>query len=408
MARRFGPARIFPAPLFDKPCYGRAMKTIIARRASPIRPKATLAALLLVAIGVPAFLLARAVAGGPADAAMATIAADRAGVDEGALRAAIDPLFEDGSTGTTRALVVMRDGEVVAERYAPGFSAQSRLPSGALADGVTALLVGFMVSDGRLALDMPAPVPLWSQPGDPRGAITLRQLLSMSSGIDMADGDDVSLPRRDGVRMMLTDGAQDMAAYAEGKPIAHRPGNLFAWSPLGATILSDLVTRMLTGSNDPKVRRDAMAQFLEGRLMGPVGLSSLVPEYDARGTMIGGDYMHMTARDYARLGEFLRRGGRAGGRQVISGRWIAFMRAPSRQNRAYGGMLRLNRTGGEAPLLPGAASSTLFGLSGANGQYLLVSPAQRLVVVRLGLADAGQQQPLATAVARLVDLFPTG
>ena len=54
-------------------------------------------------------------------------------VGENALRGAIDPLFEDDAMGDTRALLVMRDGEVIAERYAPGFGPDSGPFSGALA-----------------------------------------------------------------------------------------------------------------------------------------------------------------------------------------------------------------------------------------------------------------------------------
>src|SRR3546814_15888883 len=77
----------------------------------------------------------------------------------------------------------MKDGEIIAERYGAGFDSESRLISWSIAKGITAVLAGLMVSDGRLVLDAPAPVPAWSQPGDPRGEITLRQLLHMSSGL---------------------------------------------------------------------------------------------------------------------------------------------------------------------------------------------------------------------------------
>src|SRR3546814_1547163 len=61
-------------------------------------------------------------------------------------------------------------------------------------------------------------------------------------------------------------------------------------------ILSDIMTRALTSSEDPQVRRDAMMQFIRGRFIQPLGMSSLTPEFDARGTLIGGSIMHATAR----------------------------------------------------------------------------------------------------------------
>tara|TARA_R110000787_G_scaffold202193_2_gene312925 strand:+ start:9996 stop:11120 length:1125 start_codon:yes stop_codon:yes gene_type:complete len=333
--------------------------------------------------------------------------ASDAAVGEAALRAAIDPLFGDAAMGDTRALLVMRDGEIVAERYAPGFGPDTKLLSWSIAKSVTAVLVGLMVADGRLAIDAPVPVAAWSQPGDPRGKITLRQLLQMTSGLDhVEDGEPIT--SGDTVRMLFTDGAQDMRAYAEAKPLAHAPGAHFAYSTGSSIILSDLMTRMLTNSSDPDVRRRAMAMFIDGRLKAPGKLPSLTPEYDAAGTMIGGSMMHMTARDYGRFGELLRRQGRGPtGHQILPEKWVDFMRTPSTRNPAYGAHLWLNREGSESALMPGLAPTSLFGCVGHNGQYILVSPSQRLTVVRIGMSPQKEQRTaVKTALARVIGLFP--
>ncbi|UZW54422.1 beta-lactamase family protein [Sphingobium sp. JS3065] len=326
-------------------------------------------------------------------------------VDAAALRAAIDPLFED-QAGETRALIVMHDGEIVAERYAPGYGPQTRLPSWSTAKSVTAVLIGLMVSDGRLALDSPAPVAAWGQPGDPRGRITLRQLLAMTSGLDHVE-DAEPLAEADTVRMLFTDGAQDMGAFAEAKPLAHAPGSVFSYSTGSTIILTDLMARMLTNSSDPDVRRRAMQMFIDGRLKIPARLDSLTVEYDAAGTMIGGSFMHMTARDYARFGELLRNHGRGvAGHQIVPEKWIDHMRAPSPRNAAYGAHLWLNRESEESALMPGRAPRSLFGCVGHGGQYILVSPSQRLTVVRLGMSpDKEQRGVVKDGLAKLVGLY---
>ena len=328
-------------------------------------------------------------------------------VDEAALRAAIDPLFDDNDMGDTRALLVMRDGQVIAERYAPGFGPDTKLLSWSIAKSVTAVLVGLMVSDGRLALDAPVPVDAWRQPGDPRGRITLRQLLTMTSGLDHVEDGDPQ-PAGDTVRMLFADGAQDMAAYAEGKPLAHAPGSTFSYSTGSTMILTDLMTRMLTNSDEPDARRRAMQMFIDGRLKAPGQLPSLTPEYDAAGTMIGGSILHMTARDYGRFGELLRRHGRSPtGHQILPEKWIDIMTTPSARNPAYGAHLWLNRESSESALMPGQAPTSLFGCVGHNGQYILVSPSQRLTIVRIGMSPHKEQRvAVKTALARLIGLFP--
>lgn len=358
--------------------------------------------------GIVALVAAGSLAGRAAPTAepVYTVASDVV-TGESALRAAIDPLFDDADMGETRALIVMRDGQVVAERYAPGFGPDTKLLAWSMAKTVTGVLAGLMVADGRLALDAPVPVPAWSQPGDPRGRITLRQLLTMSSGIDhVEDGDPVTAG--DTVRMLFQGGAQDMAAYAEAKPLAHAPGESFAYSTGSTMILSDLMTRMLTNSDDPGVRRRAMQMFIDGRLKAPGKLPSLTPEYDAHGTMIGGSFLHMTARDYGRFGELLRRRGRTpAGHQILPEKWIDLMTTPSRRNPAYGLHIWLNRASDESVLMPGQAPESLFGCVGHNGQYILISPSQRLTVVRIGMSPRKEQRRAVRAgLARLMGLFP--
>ncbi|MGK2911287.1 MAG: serine hydrolase domain-containing protein [Sphingobium sp.] len=357
---------------------------------------------------LPLIMLASAIPGRSQSSALYTVEADEA-ASESKLRGATDAIFDDGGMGETRALLVLHDGKIVAERYAPGFGPQTKQLSWSMAKSVTAVLVGLMVSDGRLALDSPAPMPAWNQAGDPRGAITLRQLLTMSSGLahaeDAADADG-AIAKTDMARMLFTDGAGDMAGYAESKPMAQHPGTQFNYSSATSVILSDILTRMLTSSNDPETRRAAMMQFIEGRLKQPVGLSSLTPEFDARGTMIGGSIMHMTARDYARFGEFLRNRGRANGRQILSQRWVKFMTTPSVQEPAYGGHLWLNRPSERSALFPDDGPRSLFACIGHNGQYILVAPRQRLTIVRLGISTGEQRKLLKPALSKLVALFP--
>jgi CubicO group peptidase (beta-lactamase class C family) len=361
----------------------------------------------LAACALALFLMARPSTGQLQDDYLAQGAR---GIGEAQLRAAIDPLFEDAGIGQTRALLIMKDGEIIAERYAEGFGPDSKLISWSMAKSITAALVGLMVSDGRLVLDAPAPVPAWSQPGDPRGAITLKQLLHMASGLEHVEtGDPVH--DSDTVRMLFMDGAGDMAAYAEAKPLAARPGSAFQYSTATSMILSDIMTRALTPSDDPEVRQQAMMQFMRGRLIEPLGLTSLTPEFDAHGTLLGGSFMHATARDYARFGEFLRRNGEAQGRQILSARWVRFMRTSSPLDAGYGGHLWLNKPrpeGAREALFPGRGPASLFACLGHQGQYILVSPEQGLTIVRLGVSTEEEQPALRRALAELVELFPAG
>lgn len=331
-----------------------------------------------------------------------------AAVDAGALRAAVEPLFDteaEESLGETRALLVLRDGRLIAERYAPGFGPETRQLSWSVAKTVTAMLVGIMVADGRLALDEPVPVPAWREPGDPRGRITLRQMLEMRSGIAHVEKEE-PLEDTDTLAMLVGRGAQDMAAYAEAKPLAAEPGTKFTYSSATTLILCDMMARLLTDSADPAMRRGAMTTFLDQRLARPVGLTSLVPEFDRAGTMVCGAMMHMTAPDYARLGELLRTRGEANGRRILNGGWVDYMTSPSAKRPGYGAHLWLNREGAENVLFVGEASPRLYAAQGFRGQYVIVSPSQRLTIVRLGVTTEAEMPALRSALLRVIRLFP--
>lgn len=324
-------------------------------------------------------------------------------------KAAIDRMFADRAVmGQTRAVLVLRDGMPVYEGYAPGYGPDTKLISWSMAKSVTAVLIGLMVADGRLVLDEPAPVPAWQRPGDPRGAITLRHLLHMSSGLNHQETGHPAW-EGDTVAMLFGPGAQDMAGAAEAQPPVAQPDETYNYSSATTVILSDIIARALTPSPDPATRRDAVRNFLMGRLTGPLGMTSLTPEFDAHGTMIGGSIMHATARDYAKFGEFLRRGGTTErGERLLPESWIAFMRTPAPADGGYGGHLWLNRprpAGSDQALWPGEGPADIFACIGHQGQFIVVSPRQRLTVVRLGISTEPQIDRVRDALRDVMRAF---
>lgn len=322
-----------------------------------------------------------------------------------AIKAKADALFADASdVGETRALYVLRDGKPIYERYGEGFGPNSKLISWSMAKSITAVLAGIMVSDGQLSLDSPAPVAAWERSGDPRGAITLRNLLHMASGLEHVEtGNPVW--EGDTVDMLFGAGAQDMASFAEAKPAAARPGELFNYSSATSVILSDILTDTLTPSQNPDARREAMREFIQGRLAEPLGMTSLTPEFDAHGTMIGGSIMHATARDYAKFGEFLRNRGVVNGQRLLPETWMRFMLSPSPNDAGYGGHIWLNCSrpaGADAALWPDRGPNDLFACIGHQGQYIIVSPSQRVTVVRLGITRDDEFPALRRHLADLL------
>lgn len=329
------------------------------------------------------------------------------GVDREQLARRVDALFSDTAAGETRALLVMRNGRIVAERYAPGYHENTRFVSWSMAKTITGVMIGMLVSDGRLRLNETAPVPAWQRPGDPRGEITLKHLLQMRSGLRHVESGD-PVYRSDEVRMLFLDGRDDMARYAENQPLTAEPGAKWVYSSATSVILADLAARVLATEPDADSRRRAVADYLRTRLFEPAGMRSMVPEFDASGTLIGGSLIHGTARDWARFGEFLRNEGAVRGAQIIPRQWIEFMTSPSPREAEYGAQVWLNRkptSDNQPALFPDRGPADLFACVGHLGQYVLVSPSRKLVVVRLGNTPNDRRSQVTSRLADVVELF---
>ena len=178
------------------------------------------------------------------------------------LAAALARAFEEpaasGARRNIKAIVVLQDGRLIAERYAPGIGVQTPLPGYSVSKTVTASLVGRLVAEGRLKLETPAPVAAWAD--DERAAITLEHLLRMESGLDAAEthsGFDFNSD------MLFL--ASDMARFAAGARLAHRPGTHWAYQSANTHIVAGIVKAAVGGSETE------VLTFAPRELFGPLG-----------------------------------------------------------------------------------------------------------------------------------------
>ena len=365
----------------------------------------------VLAAALPALLLAACGEAAPAPEVPLTpeavaAVAEEPGVDRDKLARAVDELFTREGIGETRALIVLHGGEVAAERYGEGYGPETRFLGWSMSKTVTGVMMGMMVADGRLRLDDSPPIPNWQRAGDPRGEITLRQLLQMRSGLRHEEKADPVYTSPE-VRMMFLEGRDDMAGWAEAQPLESEPGREFDYSTPTGMILADIAARVLAPTGSPAERQATVAEYLRARLAVPLGMDSLVAEYDRAGTMMGGSMIWASAPDWGRFGEFLRRKGSVRGAQIVPRGWIEFMLRPSPRAPDYGAMLWLNRpSGGERKVLfPDHGPDDLFGAVGHLGQYVLVSQGLKLTVVRLGKTDDVDRPALVQALAEIVALY---
>ena len=313
-------------------------------------------------------------------------------------------LFADRGRGgmrDTRALLVVQGGRLVFERYAEEFGPGQRFRSWSMAKSVTHALVGVLAGRGLLDVDAPAPVPGWQQPGDPRAAVTLDDLLHMTSGLDNADGHE-DMDSFAG-RVLFGAGSRDPAAYAADVALAYEPGSRWAYSTGTSSIVAAIAGRAMAGG-----ARDKLA-FMRSELFAPIGMTSVQPEFALSGDFVGGAFVHATARDWARLGTLYLRDGVWEGRRILPEGWVDYARtpAPAENNRTYGAHFWLNEdpAPGQWKMLPGAPPS-VFAAEGASFQLVAIAPSRDLVLVRLGEAPFENFPKLRRWLGELIALFP--
>ena len=274
----------------------------------------------------------------------------------------------------TRAVVVVQNGRIVAERYAPGFTSETPLIGWSMTKTVINALVGILVKERRLAIDRPVPIPEWQAAGDPRHAITLDHLLRMSSGLEF---DESAWNPVSDVTVMLL-GRPDAGLYAANKSLAAMPGTTWQYSSGTTNIISRALGAVI---NDDAV----YAEFPHRALFDRIGMSSALIEADASGAFIGSSFGYATARDWARLGMLYVNDGMWNGQRILPEGWVGYTRSPAPADplKRYGAHVWLkvaDEYSGEA-VLPADA----FHAIGHAGQFVTMIPSANLVVVRLGL-----------------------
>jgi CubicO group peptidase (beta-lactamase class C family) len=323
--------------------------------------------------------------------------------DSVALLAPVQNLLEDTAlTGPgMRAVVVIKDGRIVAETYGKGFDTRTPVLGWSMTKTVTAGLVGTLVRDGKLQLDQSALFPQWKD--DERRNITLAHLMAMSSGLrfneDYGAVTDIT-------RMLYLE--RDTAAFAASQPLDHPPGSFFSYSS-GTTVLLSRLWQNAVGD------RQQALDYPQRALFGPLGMQTAILEADARGTFVGSSYLFASGRDWARYAQLLLQDGVWNGQTILPPGFVKMMHtaAPASMapygRREYGQgqlWLRGSPSGtpkGQDPDAGFALPSDIYWFSGYDGQAIAVIPSLQLALVRLGITPSKlgfKLQPLVMAAVK--------
>ena len=298
-----------------------------------------------------------------------------------------DILAQDNAAGLqTRALLVAVDGELVAEAYAPGFDDRSQLMGWSMGKSVTAMMLGRLEQLGKVDVSTTPGFAEWR--ADERSAITLEQMLQMSTGLGFSE---VYGPGSDATLMLFNSHRASDVAMAS--PLEHSPSTHFYYSSGTTNLLNRYVEGLLGGPQ-------AVLDFLRTEFYQTLNLTKTTFETDPSGTLVGSSYIYASARDWAKLGQLMLNDGRWGDQQLLSADWVARAATPNKSTNdpRYGYQFWLNR-GGDQLRWPSLPEDT-YAMLGNRAQRVFVIPSANAVVVRLGWSNT--RYPGDSNVAQLL------
>lgn len=292
------------------------------------------------------------------------------------LKAALDHAFEESAAPSfrrTKAVVVVHDGTVIAERYADGIGVDTPLLGFSMTKSVVNALIGIMTQKGLVTPSLPAPIPEWRGAADPRREIEVEHLMRMTSGLALDETNSGFDPSSQMVYLH-----NDTAGFAAKASLIAPPGTRWAYSSPTTQLLARIIRDAVGGP-------EQTLAFAWRELFNPLGMRNVTLEFDAAGTMLGSTYMLASARDWARFGLLYLNDGMIGGRRILHEDWVD-LSAAATLGTDYGAGFWTNRSEHEhakGRVRLGIPRDAFFA-SGDLGQRIVILPSQHLVIVRLG------------------------
>ncbi len=304
-------------------------------------------------------------------------------VDGGLLQAVSDWAFDRASPEqVTLSLIVVYNGQIVHERYAPGVTVDTKTRTWSTAKSIAVTLIGMLVDRGLMSLDAPLDIAwlpeLRSSETDPRRSITLRHVLQMSSGLDPVDSFGMEYATGSGLAYWA--GASSVNG-ARRRGLVREPGSYWDYENYD-TLLAVHAMRQSLGSID---RYHA---FPQTALFQRIGMRNTLVSTDRFGDFIFSSQVYTNARDLARFGLLYLNDGMWNGERLLSEDWIQFVRTPAPSTKERGRFY-----GGQWWLVPDSRDDVprdAYSTAGNRGQYVVVVPSHDVVIVRRGL-DFGRQ-----------------
>jgi CubicO group peptidase (beta-lactamase class C family) len=300
--------------------------------------------------------------------------------DEGLSTEIIGALVAAVGTGDleyTHSILIARRGKLVVEEYFYGFDRETRHDMRSASKTVTSTLVGLAVQEGRIGGSEAPILPYFPQYrrydnwDDRKADISVRDLLTMSSGLDANDSDRESVAA-EGAYQSQTE-QPDWIKLALDAPMIANPGSQPLYGGANPLILGGILAN---------VAGEPVEWFAHRALFGPLGIDDYRFFLDPTGIPYMGGGMYLRPRDMAKYGQLYLNGGTWNGHRILSEEWIR------KSWGKYGRLAPLDRNGHQYGYLwwhhqyqVGDRLIETVEARGNGGQYIFVVPSLEMVVV---------------------------
>ncbi len=289
----------------------------------------------------------------------------------------------------TDALLIIKDGKLVYEKYARGYHQNSAHLTWSMSKSVMSALYGRLVLQGKVNIDtaIGEKSPWITDEGVK--TVTYDDLLSMASGIDWQESYEYAPVFSSVVAMLYTRGHDDMAKFVSEQGLAHKPGTFWRYSSGDTTLLSGLLKDI--------VGAEAHTDLPWTLLFEPLGMKSPVWEQDKKGNFVGGSYLYASARDMARFGYLFLNDGMWNGQRLLPAGWVdyscsvnkaykqSWINGHIKSSRPYGAQWWLNIEDKSINMMPAwpDAPRNICVASGHWSQMVALFPTENMMVVRM-------------------------
>jgi len=294
----------------------------------------------------------------------------------------------------TDALLVIKNGQIVCERYLNRATAATHFNSYSMAKSVNSIMMGLALADGKIgSVHDPVVKYVPELKGSGYDGTTLQNLLEMRSGVEWDDNffAEGTLGRKAHL-MAWVKAAGRYTDAAKSTRRANPPGSTFNYNTMDAAVIGLVVERAV---------KMPVSRYLSERLWKPAGMESygfyVLDGPPGTGREFTGGGFNAVLRDYGRIGLLMLDRGRANGREILPAAYVLESIQPSTTSDAETKEPHLGYAYFWWPIL----SSQAFIALGGEGQFIYVDPASKTAVVKMShgpvgpAAEANEQETLS-------------